>query len=140
METVEVVEKDEYGNEVVGRSKGQKSLLGFVLCLKLLVEALNKVIGNIIAETFHTDVPDSVQRLDGHSVSKVSAFTLRRRQISCVSSSSDIASSFVWHSSRYVCTQLETAVLDTPYSAVRIVREFGHFEYVAEQPSCMFLG
>ena len=51
-----VVEKDEHGNEIVGRSKGRKALFGFVPCLKLLVEALDEVVCNIIVETLHTDV------------------------------------------------------------------------------------
>ena len=51
-----VVEKDEHGNEIVGRNKGRKSLLGFVLYFELLVEALNEVIGNIVVETLHADM------------------------------------------------------------------------------------
>jgi len=52
----EVVEEDEHGNEVVGRSKRGKALLGFVPCLKLLVKALNEVVGNVVVETLHANM------------------------------------------------------------------------------------
>ena len=45
-----VVEEDKHGNEVVGRSKRGKALLGFVPCLELLVEALNEVVGDVVVE------------------------------------------------------------------------------------------
>ena len=64
----EVVEEDEHGNEVVGRSKGRKALFGFVPSLELLVEALYEVVGNVIVETLHADVPDPMQRLNRHLV------------------------------------------------------------------------
>jgi len=71
MRADEVVEEDEHGNEVVGRSERRKPLLGFVPCLKLLVKALYEVVGNIIVEALHADMPDSVQRLDGHLIGKI---------------------------------------------------------------------
>ena len=71
MRADEVVEKDEHGNEVVGRSKRGKALLGFVPCLELLVEALNEVVGNVVVEALHADVLYPMQRLDRHLVSKV---------------------------------------------------------------------
>ena len=71
MRADEVVEKDEHGNEVVGRSKGRKALFGFVPCLELLVEALNEVVGNVVVEALHADVLNPTQRLDRHLVGKV---------------------------------------------------------------------
>ena len=71
MRADEVVEEDEHGNEVVGRSERGKPLFGFVPCLKLLVKALYKVVGNIIVETLHTDMLDPMQRLNGHLVGKI---------------------------------------------------------------------
>ena len=43
MRADEVVEEDEHGNEVVGRSERGEPLFGFVPCLKLLVKALYEV-------------------------------------------------------------------------------------------------
>ena len=71
MRADEVVEKDEHGNEVVGRSKGRKALFGFVPSLELLVEALNEVVGNVVVETLHADVLNPTQRLDRHLIGKV---------------------------------------------------------------------
>lgn len=56
MRADKVVEKDEYGNKVVGRSKGRKALLGLVPSLELLVEALDEVVGNIIVKALHADM------------------------------------------------------------------------------------
>ena len=67
----EVVEKDEHGNEVVGRSKGRKALFGCVPSLELLVEALNGVVGNVVVEALNADVLNPTQRLDRHLVGKV---------------------------------------------------------------------
>ena len=67
----EVVEKDEHGNEVVGRGKRGKALFGFVPCLELLVKALNEVVGDVIVETFHADVLNPMQRLDRHLIGEV---------------------------------------------------------------------
>lgn len=67
----EVVEEDEHGNEVVGRSKREKALLGFVPCLELLVEALYEVVGNVIVEALHADVLNPMQRLNRHLVGKL---------------------------------------------------------------------
>lgn len=71
MGTDKVVEEDEHGNEVVGRSKRGKALFGLVPSLKLLVEALDKVVGDIIVEALHADMPDPMQCLNGHLVGKV---------------------------------------------------------------------
>lgn len=71
MRADKVVEKDEHGNEVVGASKGRKTLLGLVPSLELLVKALDEVVGDIIAEAFHADVPHPIQGLDGHPVGRV---------------------------------------------------------------------
>ena len=71
MRADEVVEKDEHGNEVVGRSKRGKALLGFVPCLELLVEALDEVVGNVVVEALHADVLNPMQRLDRHLIGKV---------------------------------------------------------------------
>lgn len=71
MRADEVVEKDEHGNEVVGRSIRGKALLGFVPCLELLVEALDEVVGNIIVEALHANVLYPMQRLDRHLIGKV---------------------------------------------------------------------
>ena len=71
MRADEVVEEDEHGNEVVGRSERGEPLFGFVPCLKLLVKALYEVVGNIIVETLHTDMLDPMQRLNGHLVGKI---------------------------------------------------------------------
>lgn len=67
----EVVEEDEHGNEVVGRSKRGKTLLGFVPSLKLLVKALNEVVGDVVVEALDTDVLNPVQRFNRHLVGKV---------------------------------------------------------------------
>ena len=50
MRADEVVEEDKHGNEVVGRSKRGKALLGLVPCFELLVEALNEVVGDVVVE------------------------------------------------------------------------------------------
>ena len=71
MRADEVVEEDEHGNEVIGRSEGGKALFGLVPCLELLVEALNEIVGNIIAETLNADVFYPMQRFNGHLVGKV---------------------------------------------------------------------
>lgn len=71
MRADKVVEKDEHGNEVVGASKRRKTLLGLVPSLELLVKALDEVVGDIIAEAFHADVPHPIQDLDGHPVGRV---------------------------------------------------------------------
>ena len=67
----EVVEEDEHGNEVVGRSKRGKALLGLVPCLELLVKALDEVVGDVIVEALHTDMLNTMQRFNGHLVGKV---------------------------------------------------------------------
>lgn len=66
MRADKVVEKEEDGNQIVGRSKGKKPC--FVSSLKLLVKALNEIVGNVIVKAFKTDALNSVQRHDGHSV------------------------------------------------------------------------
>ena len=50
MGTDEVVEEEEHGNEVVSGGEGCKSLFGFVPGLELLVEALDEVVGDVIAK------------------------------------------------------------------------------------------
>lgn len=69
--TYEVVEEDEHGNEVVGRSKRGKALFGLVPCLELLVEALNEVVGDVVVEALHTDMLNPMQCLNGHLVGEV---------------------------------------------------------------------
>ena len=71
MRTDKVVEEDEHGNEIVGRSKRGKALFGFVPSLELLVKALYEVVGNVIVETFHADVFYPIQRLDRYLIGKV---------------------------------------------------------------------
>ncbi len=71
MRADKVVEEDKHGNEVVRGSERRKALLGFVPCLKLLVKALNEVIGNIIVETLCADVFYPIQRFNRYLVSKV---------------------------------------------------------------------
>lgn len=71
MRADEVVEKDEHGNEVVGRSERGKALFGLVPGLELFVKALNEVVGNVIVETFHADVLNPMQRLDRHLIGEV---------------------------------------------------------------------
>ena len=71
MRTDKVVEEDEHGNEIVGRSKRGKALFGFVPSLELLVKALYEVVGNVIVETFHADVFYPMQRLNRHLIGKV---------------------------------------------------------------------
>lgn len=58
--TDEVVEIDEYGNKVVGRSERGKALLGFVPGLELLTESLYEVVCNIVVEALDADVLDSM--------------------------------------------------------------------------------
>ena len=65
MRADEVVEEDEHGNEVVGRSKRGKALFGLVPCHELLVEALNEVVGNVVVEAVHTDMLNPMQRFNG---------------------------------------------------------------------------
>ena len=74
MRADKVVEKDEHGNEVVGRSKGRKALLGFVPCLELLVEALNEVVGNVVMKTLNTDMFNPMQRLDRYLIGEVTVY------------------------------------------------------------------
>ena len=71
MRADEVVEEDEHGNEVVGRSEGRKALLGFVPGLELLVKALNEVVGDVIVEALDADVLNSMQSLDRHTVGRI---------------------------------------------------------------------
>lgn len=66
-----VVEKDEHGNEVVGRSKGRKALFGLVPSLELLVKALNEIVGNVIVKALHADMLNSIQCLDRHLIGKI---------------------------------------------------------------------
>ena len=66
-----VVKEDKHGNEVVGRSKGRKALLGLVPSLELLVKAFDEIVGNIIAEALHTDMLYPIQRLDRHLIGEV---------------------------------------------------------------------
>lgn len=68
----EVVEEEEQGNKVVGRSEGRKALFGFVPSLELLVKALDEVVGNVIVEALNADVLYPMQRLNRHLVSGVS--------------------------------------------------------------------
>ena len=49
----------------------EKALLGLVLCLELLVKALDEVVGNVIMEALHTDTLNTLQRFNGHLVGKV---------------------------------------------------------------------
>ena len=71
MRADEVVEKDEHGNEVVGGRKGRKALFGLIPGLELLVETLNKIVGNVIVEALHADMLDPMQRLDRYLVGKI---------------------------------------------------------------------
>ena len=71
MRADEVVEEDEHGNEVVGRSEGRKALLGFVPGLELLVKALNEVVGDVVVEALDADVLNSMQSLDRHTVGRI---------------------------------------------------------------------
>ena len=56
MPTDKVVEEDEHGNEIVGRSKRGKALFGFVPSLELLVKALYEVVGNVVGKALYADV------------------------------------------------------------------------------------
>lgn len=67
MRADEVVEKDEHGNEVVGRSERGKALFGLVPGLELFVKALNEVVGNVVVEALHADVLNPMQRSDRRS-------------------------------------------------------------------------
>ena len=71
MRADEVVEKDEHGNEAVGRSKGRKTLLGLVPSLELLVKALNKVVGGVVMEALHADMLDAIEGLNRHPVGRI---------------------------------------------------------------------
>lgn len=71
MRADEVVEEDEHGNEVIGRSEGGKALFGLVPSLELLVEAFYEVVGNIILEALHADVFYPMKRLNRHPVGEV---------------------------------------------------------------------
>jgi len=71
MRADKVVEEDKQGNEVVGTSEGRKTLLGFVPCLELLVKALNKVVGNVIAEALNADMADTMDRFNRQFVSGI---------------------------------------------------------------------
>ena len=71
MWTDEVVEEDEHGNEVVGRSERGEPLFGFVPCLELFVKTLNKIVGDIVVEAFYTDMFHPMQHLDRHLIGKV---------------------------------------------------------------------
>ena len=65
MGAYEVVEEDEHGNKVVGRSKRGKALFGLVPSLELFVEALNEVVGNVVVEALYADMLYPMQRLNG---------------------------------------------------------------------------
>ncbi len=71
MRADKVVEKEEHGNEVVGRSKRRKALFDLVSSLELLVEALDGVVGHVIVEILYADVLYPMQRLNRHLVGKV---------------------------------------------------------------------
>ena len=64
MRADEVVEKDEHGNEVVGRSKRGKALLGFVPSLELFVKAFDQIVGNIVLKALNAYVPGTVKKTD----------------------------------------------------------------------------
>ena len=72
MRAYEVVEKDEHGNEVVGRREGRKTLFSLVPSLELLVKTINEVVGNVIVKTLNTDVLNPIQHFNRHLVGKVS--------------------------------------------------------------------
>jgi len=62
------------GNKIIGGSKGRKTLLGFVPYLKLLVKALDEVIGDIVFDTFNPNMFDVMLNLvkNGNSLSGIS--------------------------------------------------------------------
>ena len=66
MRTNKVVEENKHGNKIIGRGKRVESLFGFVPSLKLFIESLNQIVGNIIFERSHSDMSrtdDSFDRL-----------------------------------------------------------------------------
>ena len=71
MRANKIVKEDEQGNEVVGRSKRGKALLGLVPSLELLVKALDEVVGDVIVEALNTDMLNPMQRFNGHLVGEV---------------------------------------------------------------------
>lgn len=57
------IEKEhEQGNEIVGRFKRAKPLLSLVPGLKLLVEALDEIVGNIISKALDSNMLYSVKQ------------------------------------------------------------------------------
>lgn len=71
MRADKVVEEDEHGNEVVGRSEGCEALLGFVPGLELLVKALNEVVGDVVVEALDADVLHPMQRLNRNAIGRI---------------------------------------------------------------------
>ena len=72
MRADEVVEKDEHGNEVVGRSERGKALFGLVPGLELFVKAFDQIVGNIVLKALNAYVPGTVKnRLDRNIVGRI---------------------------------------------------------------------
>ena len=72
MRADEVVEKDEHGNEVVGRSERGKALFGLVPGLELFVKAFDQIVGNIVLKALNAYVPGAVKnRLDRNIVGRI---------------------------------------------------------------------
>ena len=75
----EVVKKHEHGNEVVCRCERGKTLFGLVPRLELLVEALDEVVGNVIAKALYADVLHIAKCLDRGFVRAVTVSDNRLR-------------------------------------------------------------
>lgn len=71
MRADEIVKEEKNRDEIVGRVKRRKPLFGFVLCRELLVEAFDKVVGNIVEEALNADMLDCQHRFHWNSVSAV---------------------------------------------------------------------
>ena len=59
MRADKVEEEHEHGNEIIGGLERGKPLFGLVPGFKLLVEAFDEIVGNIVVKTLDTDMRDA---------------------------------------------------------------------------------
>lgn len=71
MRADKVEEEHEHGNDIIGGLERRKALFGLVPCLKLLVEAFDEIVGNIIFKTLDPDMRDAEDRFDRHFVGRI---------------------------------------------------------------------
>ena len=71
MRADKVEEEHEHGNEIIGGLERGKPLFGLVPSLKLLVEAFDEIVGDIVHEALDPDMRNAEDRLDRHFVGRI---------------------------------------------------------------------